>query len=208
MRARAVELLGWDSAAHVAKTFLMPALATRFVRAPRTAAFRPVLAAQGLSWVGDVALNGRSQARFLVGLTSFLGAHLAYIKAYRGRSSESLLATPGRRRFAAFGAVTSSAMAIAAGREERAMAVPVAAYGLALTTMVTSAAAIDADRGRTAVLTGAALFMLSDSLIGLRTFILGDENSVALETAVLSTYAAAQWCIGEGMAGRSVDPRR
>jgi uncharacterized membrane protein YhhN len=208
MRARAVELLGWDSAAHVAKTFLMPALATRFGRAPRTAAFRPVLAAQGLSWVGDVALNGRSQARFLVGLTSFLGAHLAYIKAYRGRSSESLLATPGRRRFAAFGAVTSSAMAIAAGREERAMAVPVAAYGLALTTMVTSAAAIDADRGRTAVLTGAALFMLSDSLIGLRSFILGDEDSVPLETAVLSTYAAAQWCIGEGMAGRSVDPRR
>ena len=88
------------------------------------------------------------------------------------------------------------------------MAVPVAAYGLALTTMVASAAAIDADRGRAAVLTGAALFMLSDSLIGLRSFILGDEDSVPLETAVLSTYAAAQWCIGEGMAGRSVDPRR
>ena len=126
MRARAVDLLGWDNAAHVAKTFLMPALATRFVRAPRSNGFRPVLAAQGLSWVGDVALNGRSQGRFLVGLTSFLGAHLAYIKAYRRRSSEGVLATPGRRRLAAFGAVTTSAMAIAAGRQERAMAVPVA----------------------------------------------------------------------------------
>ncbi len=208
MSTRAVELLGWDSVAHVAKTFLMPALATRFVRAPRSSGFHPVLAAQGLSWVGDVALNGRTQGRFLVGLTSFLGAHLAYIKAYRGRSSEGLLATPGRRQFAAFGAATSSAMAIAAGREERAMALPVAAYGLALTTMVASAAAVDADRGRRVVLTGAALFMLSDWLIGLRTFILGDEDSVLLETAVLSTYAAAQWCIGEGMAGRSVRPSR
>ncbi len=208
MSARVVDLLGWDSAAHVAKTFLMPALAARYVRAPRRPAFDPVLAAQGLSWVGDVALNGRSQGRFLLGLTSFLGAHLAYIKAYRGRSSEGVLATPGRRRIAALGAVTSSAMAIAAGREERAMAVPVAAYGLALTTMVAAAAAIDADHGRAAVLTGAVLFMVSDSLIGLRTFILGDEDSVPLETAVLSTYAAAQWCIGEGLAGRSVDPRR
>ena len=88
------------------------------------------------------------------------------------------------------------------------MALPVAAYGLALTTMVASAAAVDADRGRRVVLTGAALFMLSDWLIGLRTFILGDEDSVLLETAVLSTYAAAQWCIGEGMAGRSVRPSR
>jgi uncharacterized membrane protein YhhN len=208
MRTRAVELLGWDSVAHVAKTFLMPALAARYVRAPRSPGYHPVLVAQGLSWVGDVALNGRGQGRFLAGLTSFLGAHLAYIQAYRGRSSEGVLATSGRRRVATLGALTTTAMAVAAGREERAMAVPVAAYGLTLTTMVTAAAAIDADRGRAAVLTGASLFMLSDSLIGLRTFILGDEDSVALETAVLSTYAAAQWCIGEGMAGRSVDPRR
>lgn len=201
MHTRAVDLLGWDSVAHVAKTFLMPTLAARYVRAPKSPGYHAVLAAHGLSWVGDVALNGRSQGRFLVGLTSFLGAHLAYVKAYRERSTEGVLATSGRRRLAALGALTTAAMAIAAGREERAMAAPVAAYGLTLTTMVAAAAAIDADRGRATVLAGAALFMASDSLIGLRTFILGDEDSVPLETAVLSTYAAAQWCICEGMAG-------
>ena len=141
----------WRRAQQVALPLVMPALAARTATGPRGPGSRRVLAAQALSWGGDLALLGAGRGRFLTGLTSFLGAHVAYTSALRSRSSEPLLGTPGRRRFLAAGAAAASGMALAAAREDRAVALPVAGYGVTLATMVAAAAAVDPDRGRGAV---------------------------------------------------------
>jgi len=182
----------------VTKPLLMPTLAARFVSGPRGPGGVGVVAAQGFSWGGDVALLGRSRRAFLTGLGSFLAAHVAYVSAYRRRSSAPVLATPGRRSLLAAGTVAASGMALAAGREDRVAAVPVAAYGVALTTMVVAAAAIDRDRGRNQVLAGAVLFLVSDTMIGVRTF-LAEDRVPGLDAAVMATYTAGQWLISEGM---------
>jgi uncharacterized membrane protein YhhN len=184
----------------VTKPFLMPAIAARFASKPRGPGFRRVLTAQTFSWGGDIALMGEGRRPFLAGLGSFLVAHVAYISAFRSRSSVPLLASPGRRRFLLGSGLLSGGMALAVTRKDPKLAAPVAAYGATLATMVASAAAIDHDRGRGLVLPGAALFLLSDSLIGARMFLAG-ERTAALDSGVMTTYVAAQWCISEGMSG-------
>ena len=89
-------------------------------------------------------------------------------------------------------------MALAAGREDRGVALPVAGYGITLATMVAAAAAVDPDRGRAPLLAGASLFLVSDTLLGVRRFVLPDRAE-GLDTAVVATYVAAQWCLVEGM---------
>jgi uncharacterized membrane protein YhhN len=182
------------------KPLLMPAIAARFARSSSGPPSPRVLTAQAFSWGGDIALMGEGRRPFLAGVGSFLVAHLAYISAFRGRSSVPLLGSRGRRQFVLGGALLSGGMALAAGRKDSKLAIPVAAYGATLATMVASAAAVDHDRGRAQVLTGAALFMLSDSLIGVRMF-LGGDRYPAVETGVMTTYVAAQLCISEGMSG-------
>jgi uncharacterized membrane protein YhhN len=90
-------------------------------------------------------------------------------------------------------------MAAAAGRRERALAGPVAAYGLALGSMVTAAAAVDRDRGRSEILAGAVTFMVSDTVLGLRNFVLEHPDD-RVEGVVMATYTAAQWLIADGLA--------
>jgi uncharacterized membrane protein YhhN len=181
----------WHRARLVTKPLLMPLLAAGTDPSPRLAA------AQALSWGGDVALLKDGPRSFLVGLSSFLAAHVAYIGAYRSRSSEGLLATRGRRGLMASCAFSAAGLAGAAGRRDRALRGPVLAYGLTLGAMVTAAAAIDPDHGRGPVLAGASLFLVSDTLLGVRAFLVDDGH--ALEGAVMATYTAAQWLINDGM---------
>ncbi|WP_122818270.1 lysoplasmalogenase [Nocardioides pantholopis] len=192
-------VIGWVR--RVGKPLLVPALAVRILRAPHGPGRSRVLAALGLSWGGDLALNRHGNGAFLAGLGSFLAAHLAYISAFRRLSSAPVLATPGRRRALLAGGTGSALMALAAGRGDRALAAPVAAYGVTLSALAASAAAVDRGPGRGHLLAGTALFLTSDVLIGVRKFFAGDRGT-ALEAAVLTTYAAAQWSIGEGLVRR------
>jgi uncharacterized membrane protein YhhN len=189
----------WRQTRLATKPLLMPALAVRFVRTEPTRGFRRVVTGQALCWVGDMALMGRGRRTFLAGLGSFLGAHVAYVSAYRSRSSRPLLATSGRRGLLAAGSLATAAMALAARRQDPGLTGPVLAYGVTLTTMVVAASAIDPERGRRQVLLGASLFLVSDTLIGVHKFLV-PERSPVLEAAVMATYTAGQWCISEGMA--------
>ena len=182
----------------VTKPLLMPTLAGRSVTAPPGPGRSDALIAQAFSWGGDVALLREGRGSFLIGLSSFLAAHVTYVSAYRRRSSVPLLASPGRRRVLASGVLAAVGMAWAASRQDRALAAPVGGYVVALSTMVAAAAAVDADRGRTWILTGASLFLVSDGLLGVRGFLVGDAVPV-LDAAVMATYTAAQRCIAEGM---------
>jgi uncharacterized membrane protein YhhN len=178
------------------KPLLMPALVARQSGTSSGPARRRTVAAQAFSCGGDVALLGEGRGPFLAGVGSFFAAHLSYVAAFRSRSSVGVLATRGRRATLLVGSASAAGMALAAARKDRTLGLPVLGYGVTLATMVASAAAVDQDRGRGLVLAGASLFLLSDTLLGARTFVAPDAP---LEGAVMATYTAAQWLIGEGM---------
>ena len=90
-----------------------------------------------------------------------------------------------------------------ARRTERGLGRPVFGYATMLATMVVAATHLDstlspASRRLTAA--GAGMFMLSDTLLGIRKFMLTDP-APALESAVMATYTTAQFLLSEGAAG-------
>lgn len=193
--------LGPPRVRRLTKPMLMPTLAMRLVIEPSTPGRDMALAAQALSWGGDVALMREDRRTFLLGVGLFLAAHGGYVSAFRRRSSTALTGSSGRRRALGAGFVAALAMAGAASRQDPTLGPPVAAYGMTLATMVTAAAAVDTERGRAWVLTGASLFLVSDGLLGVGRFVVRRHVPV-LDGAVMATYTAAQWCIGEGIALR------
>jgi uncharacterized membrane protein YhhN len=68
-------------------------------------------------------------------------------------------------------------------------------YGTALAAM--AVAALDTDTP--AVAAGGAAFMVSDSILALRTF--GGASVPGADALVMATYTAAQALIAEGMVG-------
>ncbi|WP_162599764.1 lysoplasmalogenase [Nocardioides solisilvae] len=196
----------------VLKPTLMPVLTAAFVSATRgpdrragTRLLRTgTVAAQALSWGGDVALLGSGKRPFLAGLGSFLGAHVAYLAAFgsvRGEHREHDVAGVE----VALGAwlVLAPGMAAAAGRQDHALRGPVAAYATVITAMPAASRVLDPALPREArrrVRAGTALFLLSDTVLGLQRFALRDPHPV-VGSVVMSTYTAGQGLIAAGVAG-------
>lgn len=190
---------------YVVKPLLMPVLAGTLSDTRSSPVVRRVLGAQALSWGGDVALMGTSERQFLAGVASFFGAHLAYVSAFRALGAGPPTASRAGPAVLAASAALVPGNALAAGRKDSRFAVPIGAYGLVLTAMAAAATALPDAPGRRRVRAGAALFLLSDSLIGAQQF-LRDEPHPALESAVMATYTAGQWLIADGVreaAGRA-----
>jgi uncharacterized membrane protein YhhN len=131
-------------------------------------------------------------------VASFLGAHVAYVAAFRALGSGSPTGTHAGRGVLALSAALVPANAVLAGRRDTRFGGPVGVYGLVLTAMAASAAVLPDSPGRARIRAGAALFLLSDSLIGAQQF-LRDEPHRALESAVMATYTAGQWLISDGV---------
>lgn len=186
------------------KPLLMPVLAASLAR--RTTRDDPTtrltLAAQAMSWAGDVALMEPGRTRLLTGVGSFFGAHLAYVAAFRTRGAVGLLTTPRSQAVLAAGSLIAFGNAVQAGRRDPALRLPIATYGSALGAMAASAALLPEGVGNRRIQAGAALFLLSDSLLGLQMF-LRHEPSPALEAAVMATYTSGQWLISEGVRSAS-----
>lgn len=190
----------------VTKPLLMPTLAGSLALDPR-AARSPLrtntLVAQVGGWGGDVALLGQGTRPFLLGAGSFAVGHAAYLTGYlRHRSPAALAPTLAARVVAGSWLTTAPAMAFMAGRTNPGLGRPVLGYATVLAIVVARATHLDpalspASRRLTAA--GAGLFMVSDSLLGLRKFVLTDPPP-ALETAVMATYTAAQLLLSEGAA--------
>ncbi|PWK80807.1 putative membrane protein YhhN [Lentzea atacamensis] len=179
-------LRGTGSVRKVTKTALMPALA--LTSPPHDPGMAVGLAG---SWAGDVALLGDSDRAFRTGLFSFLVAHVGYTAALARRSQ------PGSR-----GAVLPIVAASAAGaavfaRAAGPMGRPVGLYALTLGTMVAAASTVRG-RGARRVFGGAALFAVSDALLGASRFVLKGRAARVASAGVMPTYAAAQWLIHTG----------
>jgi uncharacterized membrane protein YhhN len=188
------------------KPLLMPMLAGSLASNPR-AEDSPLrastLAAQAGGWGGDVALLGEGTRPFLVGTGSFALGHAAYLTGFvRSRSKTPLTTTREARAVAASWAMTAPLMALMARRQHRELGRPVLGYGTMLAAMAVSATHLDpklsvASRRFTAA--GASMFMLSDTLLGFRKFVLPNPPA-GLETAVMATYTTAQFLLSEGAA--------
>jgi uncharacterized membrane protein YhhN len=161
---------------------------------------RGLTAAHALSWTGDVALLSKRDSAFLIGLGSFFGAHVAYLGTFASRRGPLHQADRGPAVAAlALGGIAAPAMTWAVGRRKPSLRAPVAAYSTVLAALLATSGVVEGDRGAKEVLElGTALFLLSDSLLGLRTFVLRDDHA-ALDSAVMATYTVAQAFIAGGL---------
>ena len=192
----------------VTKSALMPLLVldTHVAASGGSSALlRGVRAAQGFSWLGDVALLGSTQRRFLLGLGSFAAAHVGYIAAFAGSlDPESSGREPGVRAAAAVFAATGPAMAALARRQDPALAVPVLGYAGIISAMLATSTTLDRAFPRAArqrIVAGSALFVVSDTILALGKFARADGSGPGpLDTAVMATYTAGQWLIADGAA--------
>lgn len=200
----------------ITKPLLMPALGTAYAASLRemppedSARNRGGLlqggtvAAQALSGVGDIALLSRSEPAFLTGLSSFFGAHIAYSTAFvsAGRPLEDRSADAGPIAAGAFFAVAGPTLGWAAGRRSARLRAPVTAYAGIISTMFAASTRLEegipAD-ARRAVIAGTSLFVLSDTVIGLRKFVMKDPQPRS-DAVVMATYTAGQGLIAYGVA--------
>jgi uncharacterized membrane protein YhhN len=186
------------------KPLLMPTLAAATYEAAkdRPSVMRDAtLAAQVFSWGGDVALMGPGKRSFLAGVGSFFAAHTAYILGFasaRGSLHDADLT--GTKAAAGVWAVTAPVMSFAAGRKDPALRGPIAAYSAILSTMFATSTLLDPDvpvRARRTLVVGTSLFLASDTILGLREFVLpGDDPR--LDAVVMATYATGQGLIAAG----------
>ncbi|WP_345763244.1 lysoplasmalogenase [Diaminobutyricibacter sp. McL0608] len=183
---------GADALVQVTKPLLMPALAIAVVLARLGRRFTLptglLLLAIGLSWLGDLALMVPGDLWFVVGLGSFLLAHVAYLVLFlrvgglgRPRAWSIVYAV----WFVVFLAVLIPGLG--------SLVVPVVLYGLVLGSMATAATRVSGW-----VAAGAAVFVVSDTILALSRFLPGLVIP-AHDTLTMLTY-----CVGQGVIAAGV----
>lgn len=180
---------------YVTKPLLMPVLGLLLftaVRSGRKGLFGWMLAALFFSWGGDLLLmfQDRDPLFFLLGLSSFLLAHVAYIVLFhRIRVRESVKENPWFLVIVViYYAVLISWLSPYLGD----MKLPVRIYGIVISFMCMLAMHVYLIRNRKAanwMLYGALLFVLSDSILAVNKFY---EPVAHAGLAIMLTYGLAQ----------------
>ncbi|MDX8442581.1 lysoplasmalogenase [Mesorhizobium australafricanum] len=159
-----------------------------------------LVAALGLSAVGDAFLSRDGEKAFLGGLASFLAAHFVYVALFvRAGGGLDLLSAEAWRgaiasAMAAFSIVMLAALWRRVGPQLR---VPIAVYVAAILAMGISALTT----GNAWVIAGAVLFIASDGLLAAERFLLAaiSPHRVWMRYAVWVLYYAAQLAITLGI---------
>jgi uncharacterized membrane protein YhhN len=178
----------------VLKGIIVPLLILYYLTSVRNNVNISILAALILSWAGDISID----FSFVPGLLCFLAAHIMYIVAFLRISGKSSLFP--RRIYLFLPLVLYGAILIIflyPGLDT--MKVPVIFYAIVILSMV--AAAINRlDRvsrpSYIIVLTGAILFVISDSIIAVTRF---GHPFTHSGIAVMITYIVAQYLIVSGI---------
>ncbi len=148
-----------------------------------------VLSGLVLSWFGDAFLIGTSQVWFLLGLTSFLAAHVAYVAAFvtAGVDRRWLLAAA-----VPIAAIASGVLLWLEPNLPQELAWPVRAYTAVISLMVVTAFGTLGAGATPLIVVGACLFFLSDlSVAALRLV----ETTYPTYVLGLPLYYAAQVCL-------------
>lgn len=194
----------WSLIHLVAKPLLMPCL-IMFVWLERKEiqAFAWVIAALTFSWMGDVLLMKSGTIWFILGLSSFLIAHVCYIRRFMlggNKADSTMLKKIPWLEALVFAVFINVFLWLWPTLGE--MKLPVTIYSIVIYFMVFVAFS---RRGRIpdssfwVVLAGALLFVLSDSLIAISRFA-GSEVSIPQAAIwIMLTYTAAQGLIVWGI---------
>lgn len=156
-----------------------------------------LIGALALSAAGDAFLSRPGERAFAAGLASFLAAHVLYIVLFAtGGGGISALSLP---RIALAIAMLLAVVPIAwrlLPNIEADLKVPVLVYVAAILVMGLAALTVNSP----AVIAGAVLFMVSDSILAWEKFLLpaGSAASAPMRYAVWVTYYAAQLLITLG----------
>ena len=184
--AAAVELTGvalsWHPLQWIAKPLLAPLLLWYLYRRAGM-----TLIGWGLvfAFAGDVALLVPGTVPFLLGMACFLGTQVCFLLAFLRRAPLRVSAAVG------YG-VLWAALNVLLWPSLGTLRIPILVYSLALSAMAAAAVAVSR-----AVAAGAALFLLSDLLIGLGA---ADLDFPARDLIVMTTYIAALLLITTGSA--------
>jgi uncharacterized membrane protein YhhN len=157
-----------------------------------------VIGALVFSWLGDVLLlfESRDPLYFILGLSAFLLAHVAYIvffnrlRRVEGITIKPLLFLPVLIYYIGLISLLYSNLG--------GMKLPVVVYGAVISTMLAAAFHLKAIRGSRAgalFVLGAALFVLSDSLLAVNKFL---QSFAGAGLLIMLTYGLAQFFIVRG----------
>ena len=196
-------LLKSDLLQQISKTLIMPALYGWFVVAAgrsKEGLSKWIFAALFFSWAGDILLmfQANSPDFFLFGLAAFLAAHIFYIiffhqlRTREGIKGKFFLLIPVIVYYAGLIIWLSPYLGD--------MTLPVRIYGLVISFMLILALHMSFIKNKAAgkqMLTGAILFVISDSVLAINKFYLPFENAGIL---IMLTYGLAQLFIVKGAA--------
>jgi uncharacterized membrane protein YhhN len=176
----------------ITKPLLMPILGLVFYGSGKSGLKTPVYLALFFAWLGDIFLMFSGQNFFLMGLSSFLLAHLTYSYIFSKRSNFRLIGLLPLGAYALMFSILILQDAIPAD-----MKIPVYFYICAITLMTFMASTRDVkSESFGLVLAGAVLFMLSDSIIAIDDF----KDKVNYSSLwIMSTYGLGQFLIIKGL---------
>jgi uncharacterized membrane protein YhhN len=146
-----------------------------------------------LSSVGDVVLDLSPERLFVVGLGSFLLAHLTYVGLFTRNWPRPLSPNAGQLAIVLVVILYTGAFAVWLVPGLGSLAIPVMLYVCAITAMLVSAVLARFERSWVAA--GAGLFLISDSILAVNKF----KAEVPLRDYVVwATYYSAQYAIATG----------
>lgn len=199
------------------KPLLMPLLAGWLIAESRRHWSVPLtwlLAGIAAAWIGDLVLLGSSDVTLLIGMAAFLVTQVSYLIAFsrvRGLRFRRAILVPGPEPVR--GVVSRSRVLLVpfalvllgfvwllwplAGD----LRIPLALYGAALTAMVVAALNLVGrmpPRAAWVTVGGAALFWISDALIGI-TVVELVAASPTIDALIMATYTAGQGLIALGL---------
>lgn len=181
------------------KPFLMISLGGFFVSQTASGKTVFILLALGFSWLGDILLQweSRSAIYFMLGLSAFLVAHIFYILFFSRLLRNEKIRT---RPLVLVGVLLYYVILIGILFPHLGeMKIPVLIYGLVITCMLFYAMHTiylqNAEAGRW-IITGAILFIISDSLLAINKFYISFNGAGLL---VMLTYGLAQLFIIQGV---------
>lgn len=187
------------------KPLLMPALAGSLLldeQARRSPLRTTTLVAQAAGWAGDLALMRSGRNAFMAGAGAFAVGHGAYIAGFRrvGAPASSLGRSTVPRVVGGAWLLSAPVLGGGAAREDTRLGGAVLGYSAVLAAMAATANHLDTGvppvaRALTGL--GAGIFLVSDTVLGAREFLLRDADP-RLESLVMATYTGAQLLLAEG----------
>lgn len=206
----AVNLLGlamgesWVLLHQIAKPLLMPCLvAFVWLERKQIQAFTWIIAALSFSWMGDVLLMNAGPMWFILGLSSFLIAHVCYIRRFMlggSKADSTMLKKIPWLEVLVFAVFITVFLRLWPTLGE--MKLPVTLYSIVIYFMILAAFSREGRIPAVSfrfVLIGAILFMVSDSLIAISRFS-GPEVTISWAGIwIMLTYIAAQGLIVWGI---------